>query len=177
MADSARGRSSSGSSNAGSRPGQLDGVAADARARRSCLRARSALPEISCPDLLQPAHGGSDPRLVRLVRRTQKLATLPDRRRFLDLRYSCPDVFPSRTTRSIRSVYAFHSGESALGFITDLGYATKMVVERLARSAHARDRNQPRRKLLQADPHRPWPVKQRIQSRHGHLVEHRRRRP
>src|SRR5262249_2454617 len=24
-------------------------------------------------------------------------------------------------------------------------------------------------KLLQNDPHRPWPVKQRIQSRHGHL--------
>jgi phosphoribosyl 1,2-cyclic phosphodiesterase len=24
-------------------------------------------------------------------------------------------------------------------------------------------------KLLQADPHRPWPVKQRIMSRHGHL--------
>jgi phosphoribosyl 1,2-cyclic phosphodiesterase len=24
-------------------------------------------------------------------------------------------------------------------------------------------------KLLQDDPHRPWPVKQRIQSRHGHL--------
>jgi hypothetical protein len=23
--------------------------------------------------------------------------------------------------------------------------------------------------MLQADPHRPWPVKQRIQSRHGHL--------
>jgi phosphoribosyl 1,2-cyclic phosphodiesterase len=23
--------------------------------------------------------------------------------------------------------------------------------------------------LLHADPHRPWPVKQRIQSRHGHL--------
>ena len=24
-------------------------------------------------------------------------------------------------------------------------------------------------KMLQNDPHRPWPVKQRIQSRHGHL--------
>jgi phosphoribosyl 1,2-cyclic phosphodiesterase len=24
-------------------------------------------------------------------------------------------------------------------------------------------------KMLQDDPHRPWPVKQRIQSRHGHL--------
>jgi hypothetical protein len=24
-------------------------------------------------------------------------------------------------------------------------------------------------KLLQSDPHRPWPVKQRIMSRHGHL--------
>ena len=65
--------------------------------------------------------------------------------------------------------FLFHSGSRALGFITDLGYATKMLVERL-REAHTLviETNHDE-KLLQADPHRPWPVKQRIMSRHGHL--------
>jgi phosphoribosyl 1,2-cyclic phosphodiesterase len=65
--------------------------------------------------------------------------------------------------------YAFHSGESALGFITDLGYATKMVVERLRKVHTLVIETNHDETMLQADPHRPWPVKQRIQSRHGHL--------
>ena len=65
--------------------------------------------------------------------------------------------------------YAFHSGESALGFITDLGYATKVVVERLRRVHTLVIETNHDEKMLQDDPHRPWPVKQRIQSRHGHL--------
>jgi phosphoribosyl 1,2-cyclic phosphodiesterase len=65
--------------------------------------------------------------------------------------------------------YAFHSGESSLGFITDLGYATKMVVERLRKVHTLVIETNHDEKMLQADPHRPWPVKQRIQSRHGHL--------
>jgi phosphoribosyl 1,2-cyclic phosphodiesterase len=65
--------------------------------------------------------------------------------------------------------FLFHTGSRALGFITDLGYATKMLIERL-REAHTLviETNHDE-KLLQADPHRPWPVKQRIMSRHGHL--------
>src|SRR5205085_6471084 len=65
--------------------------------------------------------------------------------------------------------YAFHSGSSALGFITDLGYATKMVVERLRQVYTLVIETNHDEKLLQNDPHRPWPVKQRIMSRHGHL--------
>src|SRR5438874_3575854 len=65
--------------------------------------------------------------------------------------------------------YAFHSGENALGFITDLGYATKMVVERLRKVHTLVIETNHDEKMLQDDPHRPWPVKQRIQSRHGHL--------
>ena len=65
--------------------------------------------------------------------------------------------------------YAFHSGESALGFITDLGCATKMMVERLRKVHTLVIETNHDEKMLQADPHRPWPVKQRIQSRHGHL--------
>jgi phosphoribosyl 1,2-cyclic phosphodiesterase len=65
--------------------------------------------------------------------------------------------------------YAFHAGSHGLGFITDLGYPTKMLIERL-RDVHTLviETNHDE-KLLQTDPHRPWPVKQRIMSRHGHL--------
>jgi phosphoribosyl 1,2-cyclic phosphodiesterase len=65
--------------------------------------------------------------------------------------------------------YAFHSGTSSLGFITDLGCATKMMVERLRKVHTLVIETNHDEKMLQADPHRPWPVKQRIQSRHGHL--------
>jgi phosphoribosyl 1,2-cyclic phosphodiesterase len=65
--------------------------------------------------------------------------------------------------------FAFHAGASGLGFITDLGYATKMVIERLREVQTLVIETNHDEKLLQNDSHRPWPVKQRIQSRHGHL--------
>ena len=65
--------------------------------------------------------------------------------------------------------FVFHAGSSGLGFITDLGYATKMVIERLRKVQTLVIETNHDEKLLQNDSHRPWPVKQRIQSRHGHL--------
>jgi phosphoribosyl 1,2-cyclic phosphodiesterase len=65
--------------------------------------------------------------------------------------------------------FAFHAGGSGLGFITDLGYATKMLTERLREVHTLMIETNHDEKMLQDDPHRPWPVKQRIQSRHGHL--------
>src|SRR3989454_7230801 len=65
--------------------------------------------------------------------------------------------------------YAFHAGNRGLGFITDLGYPTKMLIERLREVHTLVIETNHDEKLLQNDPHRPWPVKQRIQSRHGHL--------
>ena len=65
--------------------------------------------------------------------------------------------------------FAFYAGKSGLGFITDLGYATKMIVERLREVHTLVIETNHDEKLLQNDTHRPWPVKQRIQSRHGHL--------
>lgn len=56
-----------------------------------------------------------------------------------------------------------------VGFVTDLGYATRVVLDR-ARTARAlvlEANHDPA--LLQADTRRPWPIKQRILSRHGHL--------
>jgi phosphoribosyl 1,2-cyclic phosphodiesterase len=65
--------------------------------------------------------------------------------------------------------FAFHAGSGSLGFITDLGYATKMIIERLRKVQTLVIETNHDEKLLQNDTHRPWPVKQRIQSRHGHL--------
>ena len=65
--------------------------------------------------------------------------------------------------------FAFHAGSRSIGFITDLGYATKMLTERLRQVHTLVIETNHDEKMLQNDSHRPWPVKQRIQSRHGHL--------
>ena len=56
-----------------------------------------------------------------------------------------------------------------IGFLTDLGHATRLVIERV-RPAHALvlEANHDV-KMLQDDTRRPWATKQRILSRHGHL--------
>jgi phosphoribosyl 1,2-cyclic phosphodiesterase len=56
-----------------------------------------------------------------------------------------------------------------IGFLTDLGHATKLAIERV-RSANVLllEANHDV-KMLQDDPRRPWSLKQRILSRHGHL--------
>jgi phosphoribosyl 1,2-cyclic phosphodiesterase len=56
-----------------------------------------------------------------------------------------------------------------IGFLTDLGHATRLVVERV-RPSHALvlEANHDV-KMLQDDTRRPWATKQRILSRHGHL--------
>jgi phosphoribosyl 1,2-cyclic phosphodiesterase len=65
--------------------------------------------------------------------------------------------------------FAFHAGSGSLGFITDLGYAPRVIIERLRGVRTIVIETNHDEKLLQNDSHRPWPVKQRIQSRHGHL--------
>ena len=56
-----------------------------------------------------------------------------------------------------------------LGFLTDLGHVTRLVLERV-RPAHVLvlEANHDV-KMLQDCPHRPWSLKQRILGRHGHL--------
>lgn len=56
-----------------------------------------------------------------------------------------------------------------LGFLTDLGHATKLVLERVRlANVLVLEANHDVR-MLQECPHRPWSLKQRILSRHGHL--------
>jgi phosphoribosyl 1,2-cyclic phosphodiesterase len=56
-----------------------------------------------------------------------------------------------------------------LGFLTDLGHATKLVIERVRPSHVLVLEANHDVKLLQDDTRRPWSTKQRILSRHGHL--------
>jgi phosphoribosyl 1,2-cyclic phosphodiesterase len=65
--------------------------------------------------------------------------------------------------------FAIHTGGRAVGVLTDLGHATKLVVERMrAMDVLVLESNHDM-KLLQEDAIRPWALKQRIMSRHGHL--------
>jgi phosphoribosyl 1,2-cyclic phosphodiesterase len=62
-----------------------------------------------------------------------------------------------------------YSDYGSVGFLTDLGYAPKLARERI-REVHTLvvETNHDEQRL-QADSKRPWSVKQRILSRHGHL--------
>jgi phosphoribosyl 1,2-cyclic phosphodiesterase len=65
--------------------------------------------------------------------------------------------------------FVLHAGNTKIGFATDLGHVTKLVLERI-RSANVvvLESNHDVR-MLQDCPKRPWSLKQRILSRHGHL--------
>jgi phosphoribosyl 1,2-cyclic phosphodiesterase len=65
--------------------------------------------------------------------------------------------------------FVLHHGQSALGVLTDLGCATKLVYERVRQVSTLIIETNHDEKLLQNCTKRPWSVKQRIMSRHGHL--------
>jgi len=65
--------------------------------------------------------------------------------------------------------FVLHCGSASIGFCTDLGLATKLVHERLLNAGTVVIETNYDKKLLEEDTRRPWPVKQRIMSRHGHL--------
>jgi len=56
-----------------------------------------------------------------------------------------------------------------IGILTDLGQVTKLVLDRLREANVLLIEANHDIKLLQDCPHRPWSLKQRILSRHGHL--------
>lgn len=65
--------------------------------------------------------------------------------------------------------FVLHHGATSLGVLTDLGIATKLVQERVRQVHTLIIETNHDEKLLQDDTRRPWSVKQRIMSRHGHL--------
>lgn len=65
--------------------------------------------------------------------------------------------------------FVLRANGSSIGFATDLGHVTKVVLDRLRGiNALVLESNHDV-KMLQDCPHRPWSLKQRILSRHGHL--------
>lgn len=56
-----------------------------------------------------------------------------------------------------------------IGFATDLGHATKLVLDRLRAANVLVLESNHDVKMLEECPRRSWPLKQRIKSRHGHL--------
>ncbi len=65
--------------------------------------------------------------------------------------------------------FTIRCGDTAVGLATDLGHATKLVVERLRTMDALVIESNHDMKLLREDTARPWALKQRIMSRHGHL--------
>ncbi len=79
------------------------------------------------------------------------------------------DTFPVPHDACDPVGFLVRTGAGNIGFLTDLGHATKMVVERIrAANVLLLEANHDL-KMLQDDPRRPWSLKQRILSRHGHL--------
>ena len=65
--------------------------------------------------------------------------------------------------------FLIHTSEGRIGFLTDLGHVTRLVLERVRRANLLVLEANHDVKMLQECPHRPWSLKQRILSRHGHL--------
>jgi phosphoribosyl 1,2-cyclic phosphodiesterase len=65
--------------------------------------------------------------------------------------------------------FVIRSRGRSFGFLTDLGHATTLVTESLRGIDGLLIETNYDEALLQQDTKRPWAIKQRIQSRHGHL--------
>lgn len=65
--------------------------------------------------------------------------------------------------------FLLHTSAGRIGFLTDLGHATKLILERVRTANVLLLEANHDHQLLTDDTRRPWSVKQRILSRHGHL--------
>jgi phosphoribosyl 1,2-cyclic phosphodiesterase len=65
--------------------------------------------------------------------------------------------------------FALRTEAGEIGFLTDLGHVTKLVLERVRASRVLVLEANHDMRLIQEDTKRPWSTKQRILSRHGHL--------
>ena len=65
--------------------------------------------------------------------------------------------------------FLLHTPSGNIGILTDLGHASKLVVERIRASNVLLLEANHDVQMLRDDPRRPWSLKQRILGRHGHL--------
>lgn len=85
---------------------------------------------------------------------------------FRDLQIECFSV-PHDAVDPVGFVIA--DDESRLGVLSDVGFVTNLIKERLRFSDSLFIEANYDTQLLEADTKRPWATKQRISSRHGHL--------
>lgn len=65
--------------------------------------------------------------------------------------------------------FVLETESGRIGFLTDLGYVNPMILDRIRDTVLLVLEANYDPQLLQEDTRRPWSIKQRIQSRHGHL--------
>ncbi len=65
--------------------------------------------------------------------------------------------------------FLIYCGNRCIVFLNDLGHITELVLNKARQADILILETNHDLKLLQNDPHRPWALKQRISSRHGHL--------
>jgi phosphoribosyl 1,2-cyclic phosphodiesterase len=79
------------------------------------------------------------------------------------------DTFPVPHDASDPVGFLVRTSAGNIGFLTDLGHVTKLVVERIRTANVLLLEANHDSKMLQDCQQRPWSLKQRISSRHGHL--------
>ena len=85
---------------------------------------------------------------------------------FRDLKIEC---FPVPHDAVDPVGYVIADEDARLGFLSDVGHVTNLIRDRLAGADSLFVEANYDAKLLEADTKRPWAIKQRISSRHGHL--------
>lgn len=110
---------------------------------------------------------------------SETAAAIPRLGKIADLRYFVPgerfayaglEISSFSTTHDAVNPVGFtiDSREGRIGYATDLGHSTRLVADCLERSRVLVLECNHDEEMLRDGPY-PWPVKQRIQSRHGHL--------
>lgn len=79
------------------------------------------------------------------------------------------DTFPIPHDACDPVGYLLRTCAGNIGFLTDLGHVTKLVIERIRSANVLLLETNHDLKMLQENPRRPWSLKQRIMGRHGHL--------
>ena len=113
-------------------------------------------------------------RLTAEILRKEELASHPDVRQFqAGAEFAIKDIGIRTFSVPHDAVdpvgFTFQCGSESLGFLTDLGKCTNLARERVRGVSTLVIETNHDEKTLQNDPRRPWSLKQRIMSIHGHL--------
>lgn len=113
-------------------------------------------------------------RLTAEMLRKEELAAHPDVRQFqAGAEFTVKDIGVRTFSVPHDAVdpvgFTFFHGNESLGFLTDLGKITNLARERVKGVSTLVIETNHDEKTLQNDLHRPWSLKQRIMSIHGHL--------